>query len=229
MRMLPLPLRIATQISAGNGDPARWVQPLVTPLHLQTKCWLLPLTGEEGWYEPVGRSTHSTAVVGESLFLWAGSQLNDAPCVHESSEKRAFLSRLDVFHLQRGNWEQQITSGTPPLGMRGYACVAVDSDLHYFGGGCGHDDCYHNSVHKLNTSSLQWRVLAPTTAEGRGPMKKRYCGMMAFKNGEEDFLFVVGGEGPTPSSCQPGAQYKKITSHLLTNEQHMFSLSTSEW
>ena len=156
--------------------------------------------------------------------MWAGYQADKAPHVHDSAEKQAFLSRLDVFHLQRGCWEQQTTSGTPPLGVRGYACVAVDSDLHYFGGYCGHGDCYHNSVHKLSTSSLQWRMLAPTTTEGRGPMKKYYCGMMAFKDGEEDFLFVVGGMGSTPSSRQPGAKYE----NNRTNEQHMFSLSTSE-
>ena len=155
--------------------------------------------------------------------MWAGNQ-DDAPSVHDSAEKRTFLSRVDVYHLQRGSWEQQTTSGTPPLGMFGYSCVAVDSVLHYFGGGCGHDDCYHNSVHKLSTTSLQWRELAPTATEGRGPIKKCYGGMVAFKDGEEGFLFVVGGNGPTPSSRQPGAQYELYK----TNEQHMFSLSTSE-
>ena len=157
--------------------------------------------------------------------MWAGDQDN-APIVHDSAEKRAFLSCLDVFHLQRGSWEQQATGGTPPLGVIGYACVAVENDLQYFGGWCGHDDydCYHNSVYKLSTSSLQWRELAPTTTEGGGPMKKCNCGMVAFKDGEEDFLFVVGGRGPTPSSRQPEAQYEDNR----TNEQHVFSLSTSE-
>ena len=183
----------------------------------------VPLTGKEGWYEPSGRTVHSTAVVGESLFLWAGTQ-DEAPRVHDSAEKQRFLSQVDVFHLQRGNWEQQTTSGKPPLGVWGYACVAVDSDLHYFGGGCGHVDCYHNSVHKLSTSSLQWRVLAPTAMESRGPMKKSLCGMVAFKDEEEDFLFVVGGYGPTPSSHHSGAQYQ----YNRTNEQHMFSLIKSK-
>jgi len=159
--------------------------------------------------------------------LWAGNQ-ERVPSVHDNSQKRAFLSRVEVFHLQSGSWEQQTTSGTPPLGVAGYACVAVDSDLHYFGGWCGHGDCYHNSVHKLSTSSLQWRVLAPTTTGGRGPMRKSHCGMVAFKDGEEEFLFMVGGWGPTPSSHQPGAQYEQKYGITWTNEQHMFSLSTSE-
>ena len=124
--------------------------------------------------------------------------------------------------------EQQTTSETPPLGFYGYACVAVDSDLHYFGGWCGHVGCDHNSVHKLSTPSLQWTVLIPTTTESRGPMRKSYCGMVAFKDGEEDFLFMVGGMGPTPSSRQPGAQYEQEYGGTLTNEQHIFSLSTSK-
>ena len=74
------------------------------------KCLLLPLTAKAGWYEPAGRSGHSTAVVGESLFLWAGYQ-EEVPGVHNNLEKRAFLSRVEVFYLQRRSWEQQTTSG----------------------------------------------------------------------------------------------------------------------
>ena len=194
-------------------------------------CYLI-VTGKEEWYEPAGRWASSTLVVGESLFLRAGYQ-DKAPRVHDSAEKQAFLSRVEVFHLQRGNWEQQTTSGTPPLGVWGYSCVAVDNDLHYFGGWCGHGDCYHNSVHKLSTSSLQWRVLAPTTTEVRGPMKKGLCGMVAFKDGEEAFLFVVGGLSTAKSSSR---QRERALSNAtwyeqpgtFTDEQHMFSLNTSE-
>ena len=39
-------------------------------------------------------------------------------------------------------------------------------------------------------------------------MRKSYCGTVAFKDGEEDILYVVAGYGPTPSYRQPGAQYE---------------------
>ena len=108
--------------------------------------------------------------------------------------------------------------------------VLYGDDLHFFGGHCGHRSCYHNGVHKLSTSSLQWAMLSPTTSEDGAPMKKAYCGMVAFKDGEEAILFVVGGSGTTPSSRQPGAQYEEIFSGCVrTNEQHMFTLSTSEF
>ena len=160
--------------------------------------------------------------------MWAGP-VSRLPAVHDSQEKREFVSSVDLFYLESGGWVQQLTSGTPPLGVCGYTCAAVGDELHYFGGYCGHGDCFHNGVHKLSTSSLQWVMLSSSTSENVAPMKKAYCGMVAFKDGKEDILFVVGGLGTTPSSRQPGAQYEKFNDVLFVcNEQHMFTLNTSE-
>ena len=150
------------------------------------------------------------------------------PEVHDSAEKQTFLSSVEVFNVNTGCWDQRTTRGTPPLGVWNYSCVAVGNDLYYFGGECGHSGCYHNSVHTLSTSTLQWRMLAPTTSEDGAPMKKRSCGAVHFTDEEEDLLFVVGGCGPTPSARQRGAQYKQSVSYVYTNEQHIFCLSTSE-
>ena len=62
-------------------------------------------------------------------------------------------------------------------------------------------------------------------------MRKSNSEMIAFKDGEEDILYVVAGWGPTPSYRQPGAQYEAVTGisdRVVCNEHHMFSLSTSE-
>ena len=61
-------------------------------------------------------------------------------------------------------------------------------------------------------------------------MRKGFCGTVTFKDGEEDILYVVAGYGPTPSYRQPGAQYIAFygDGDVISNEQHMFSLSTSE-
>ena len=178
----------------------------------------------DGWREPAG---HRPAVVDNQLYLWGGDQYG-MPRVHDSAEKRQFFSSVEVFDVNTGCWEQRTTRGTPPLGVKGYSCVAVRNELHYFGGWCGHRDCYHNSVHTLSTSTLQWRMLAPST-EGGAPMQKDHCGMVHFTDGEEDLLYVVGGRGcAAPSSPQHGAQYQPVYSGVRTNEQHIFSLSTSE-
>ena len=184
----------------------------------------------DGWREPSGRHEHSTAVVDNQLYLWGGEQ-RGMPQVHDSAEKRQFYSSVEVFNVNTGCWEQRTTRGTPPLGVGGYSCVAVRNELHYFGGRCSHGyGCYHNSVHTLSTSTLQWRMLAPSTTEGGTPMQKDSCGMVHFTEGEEDLFYVVGGYGhAAPSSPQHGAQYLSARyGGIHTNEQHIFSLSTSE-
>ena len=155
--------------------------------------------------------------------------MDGIPKVHDSPTKREFLSSVDVFQSDCGDWIRRETSGTPPLGVIGYCCAAVGDSLYYFGGYCGHDKCYHNSVHKLSTLSLQWMMLSPSTSESGAPMRKMNCGMVAFRDGEEDILCVVAGYGLTPSHRQLGAQYKTAYGSTWCNEQHMFSLSTSEY
>ena len=181
----------------------------------------------DGWREPAGRFHHSTAVVDNQLYLWGGYQ-DGMPEVQDSAEKRQFYSSVEVFDVNTGCWEQRTTRGTPPLGVWGYSCVTVRNELHYFGGVCGHSGCDHNSVHALSTSTLQWRMLAPSTTEGGAPMQKHHCGMVHFTDGEEDLLYVVGGYGHAAPSPQHGAQYHPAGSGVCTNEQHIFSLSTSE-
>ena len=179
-------------------------------------------------YEPVPRQGHQTIRVGSNVYMWAG-RVDGMPEVHDSQEKRRFISCVEVFHSERGDWTRQPTSGAPPLGVYGYGCTAVGDALQFFGGWCNHSVCYHNSIHSLSTSSLHWVELSPTcTSEGRAPMRKGYCGTVAFKDGEEDILYIVAGYGPTPSYHQPGAQYEAFVDLVFCNEQHMFSLSTSE-
>ena len=155
--------------------------------------------------------------------------MDGIPRVHDSPEKREFLSSVDVFQSDCGDWIRRETGGTPSLGVNGYCCAAVGDSLYYFGGYCGHDECYHNSVHKLSTLSLQWTMLSPSTSESGAPMKKMNSGMVAFRDGEEDILCVAAGYGPTPLHLQPGAEYSEAGSNSRCNEQHMFSLSTSEY
>lgn len=179
--------------------------------------------------EPTGRYAHSTAVVGDKVYLWAGCQ-RGMPAVHDSAKKRQFLSKLDVFNVNTSCWEQSTISGQYPLGLQWYCCVSVREDLYYFGGECGHVNCYHNSIYSLNTvGEMRWTELIPTTSDGEAPMKKIGCGIVHFSDEGEDLLFVVGGYGPNPTSRQDGSHYQPAGSrYTRTNEQHMFSLAKSE-
>ena len=58
--------------------------------------------------------------------------------VHDSEEKRKLTSNIQHFTPSTGQWVSRATTGTPPLGVIGYSCTAIDDQLYYFGGYCGH-------------------------------------------------------------------------------------------
>ena len=72
--------------------------------------------------------------------MWGGNQPG-LPRVHDSEEKKASSSVMEVCHLASGRWEQKPTTGTPPLGVYGYASAVIGREIFFFGGYCGHGDC----------------------------------------------------------------------------------------
>ena len=179
-----------------------------------------------GENEPSPRSGHRTVLVGSKVYMWAGMVIG-LPIAHDLPEKRQFLSSVEVFHIESGDWQRLPTSGTPPLGVCGYGCAAVGDSIYYFGGECGHGhSCFHNSLHKLSTSSMHWESISPTTIQNGVPMPKSGCGMVAFRD-IEDILYIVGGLG-TSSFQQRGAVYVAAGNYIRCNEQHMFTPNASE-
>ena len=78
-------------------------------------------------YQPVERKHHSTIKVGNYLYMWGGRQPG-LPRVHDSKEKKSMCSVMEVCHLASGRWEQKPTTGTPPLGVDGYAAAAIGNE-----------------------------------------------------------------------------------------------------
>lgn len=86
-----------------------------------------------------------------------------------------------------------------------------------------------SSYHKLSTLSLQWMTLFPSKSESGAPLRKVNSGMVSFKHDNDDMLYVVAGYGPASSYRQVNAQYYQSAGDYVTcNEQHVFSLRTSE-
>ena len=131
------------------------------------------------------------------------------------------LLTMSIIH----RWEQQHTTGTPPPGVWGYGSCSSGKDIYYFGGYCGHDSCYHNSLFLLNTEKFAWSELF-TTNNNTGPMKKAYSGLLAF----DDQLLAFGGRSETdPSNPSPLAKYEKSANGwVYTNEHHVFDLKRGE-
>ena len=157
--------------------------------------------------------------------MWGGDQ-RGLPEVYDSEEKKSMCSVMEVYHLATGRWEQKPTTGTPPLGVSGYASAAIGNKIFYYCGNCNHGSCYHNSLHSFNVDTFHWEELSPTTPH-HGPMIKDSCGMIAVQLDGEDYLVVLGGQGPSSNTpTQAGAQYNDDGYGINCNEIHYYKLSS---
>ena len=181
-------------------------------------------------YQPVKRSEHFTVRVGDYLYMWGGYQPG-LPRVHDDEEKKALSLVMEVCHLASGRWEQKPTTGTPPLGVYGYASAVIGREIFFFGGYCGHIGCYHNSLFSFNVDTFNWKELSPTSPH-HGPMMKRYCGMVAVQLEGEAYLVVIGGsnmKGQQPGT-QCGARYESGSYDAqYCNEIHYYKLSSGQY
>uniref|UniRef100_A0A1X7UUL5 Kelch domain-containing protein n=1 Tax=Amphimedon queenslandica TaxID=400682 RepID=A0A1X7UUL5_AMPQE len=178
---------------------------------------------------PNKRAHHRTlsVLVGDSLYVWGGYE-DGSLSVHDSEGKRRITSNIQHFTPSTGQWITRATTGTPPLGVRWYSCTAINDQLYYFGGWCGHDFCYHNSIAQLDTVSLQWRELEPTDATRR-VMMRGYGGMISFEHDGVHHLLMIGGFGSKPAVQLPHYKYRKLLNgRWRTNEHSMYNLSSSK-
>ncbi|XP_019852692.1 PREDICTED: uncharacterized protein LOC109582428 [Amphimedon queenslandica] len=161
------------------------------------------------------RGHHSAPVIGESLYLWAGTQL-----AYDSNV-------VETFSLSSGLCSSHLARGIPPLGVAGYSCTTFRSNIYYYAGWRNYDDSYYNSLNALNTLTMSWTQLHP---DDESMMKKAYGGMLSLEFDGIDYLFMVGGYGPTPAVKHPQFQYEQIEDHLVrTNEQLLYNLSNRQF
>ena len=160
--------------------------------------------------------------------MWAGKQ-DGLPGVHDSEEKKRFTSNIQHFTPSAGQWITRDTTGTPPLGVRAYCCTAINDQLYYFGGYCGHDDCYHNSITQLDTVSLQWRELEPTD-EKQSVMRRCAGGMISFEDDGVHHLLMIGGLGSEPTVQLPDYKYiQRPNGRWYTDEHSIYNISSSKF
>ena len=162
-------------------------------------------------------------MIDNTIYLWGGDS-DDLPHVHNNEMKRKVTSQVQVFDITTGKWNNLSTRGTPPSGVDGYLCTTADDKIYYFGGYCGHDECFHNSLHKLNISILTWTQLQPT--DGRIAVIRRSSGgMISSKGAGRHYLLLIGGQGCVPSTKLPQAQYYHLHSgRVHTNEHNIYDL-----
>ena len=167
-------------------------------------------------------------MIGNTLYLWGGNQA-DLPNEH-NDEKKRLTSHVELFNFTTGKWDSKPTKGYPPLGVVGYFSTTLKdhNKIYYFGGYCGHEKCYHNSLNELDTSTLTWMQLSATN-DTIAVMKRGYGGMMPTEFEGGHHLLLIGGfaSGAQPSIQLPQAQYIEMQrSKWLTNECNMYDLSS---
>ena len=161
-------------------------------------------------YEPSPRFSHSSAQVEDNAYLWGG-------LTQDSSRSEV----INIFDCYTERWKECSTTGIPPPGLQYGSFTLLCDDLYYFGGYDGKGA--HNSLHRLQTRTLEWQDIKQANPAG-GPLPKLGCGMVAY----QQQLALIGGACHTPTGpLQAGAEFiknLKFTGYGWTNEFHLFSI-----
>ena len=157
--------------------------------------------------EPSPRWGHCSAVVDGELYIYGG--------VTEEVYRK---EEIHVFNQHRETWQTRTATGESPLGLIYSACASLGRYIYHYG---GFDEFgYLNTLHQLDTDSLQWSQLPS------GPRKKDGRSMISY----QDKLVLFGGYGsPTPSS-QLGDEFIEDDGFDggWTNELHLFNTQECE-
>ena len=188
---------------------------------------LSSLFGRTKQYQPSPRFSHGAAAVGGRCYLWGG-RVRD----FSVSGRRKLTSVIKIFDPYLETWEEHHTRGVPPSGLYFGACTSLLELFYWFGGYDG--SSFHNSVHRLDGTTLEWRELQPLN-QADGPMRKVGCGMVSFL---QDKLAVFGGYGIPTGPTQPGAMFTRAVNcnyarftdgRGWSNELHVFNITEGMW
>jgi len=161
-------------------------------------------------YEPSPRFNHSSVQVEDNAYLWGG-------VTQDSSRSQV----INVFDYNTERWKERSTTGIPPPGLQDGGFTLLCDDLYYFGGFDGKR--FHNSLHKLQTRTLEWQDIKQANPAG-GPLPKGGSGMVAY----QQKLALIGGLcSASTGPLQAGAEFFKssrFSGYGWTNEFHLFSI-----
>ena len=165
-------------------------------------------------YEPDPRYGPCSAVIDGELCVWGG--------------KMVATTSLQVYHPCLESWRQLHTQSPPPSGL--YLCASAHSENYYVYGGVEGDGSDGGCLHRLDTKTSSWALLAAHSADA--PMKKTACGMIMYKNS----VIIIGGWGIRNGPIQPGSEWMKLNkddeqdpnTKGRTNEMHKYDLREGE-
>ena len=172
-------------------------------------------------YQPAPRFQQTAAQIGHKTFLLEGRTQD-----FTAKAKQMLASSIETFDSIHEKWEQKGTTGPSPPGLYSGACTTVLESLFHFGGFDGYSN--HNSLHCLNSVTLEWTQVHSQTP-GNQPMPKSNCGMVTYHDEAVGVtsLAVFAGFGKPINPTQLGSSFVKLLSdgRGYTNEFHLFDLT----
>ncbi len=172
---------------------------------------------DNDFVEPEQRWGHRAVYLKDHVYLYGGCTPSFRK-THDGEIKVKAMSQIFLFDPLTCEWNLKMSSGSPPLGIRDFAVVSHGNDrLIHFGGYCGHDYCWHNSLHTLHVDcdTLHWEELKPNVSGRDCPLKKQDCGMICYQDiNRSSILCVFGGAG-----CINNNHW------IATNELHLMNLT----
>ena len=117
-------------------------------------------------YEPSPRFGHGVAPVGGRGYFWGG-RVQD----FSESARRKLASTIEIFDPYLKAWKKHPITGVLPPGLYAGACTSLSDSLYWFGGWDG--SSRYNSLHRLDTTTLEWRELQPLN-QVDGPNEKAW-------------------------------------------------------
>ena len=160
-------------------------------------------------YEPDPRYSPCSSVINGELFMWGG--------------RMVATTSLQVYHPYLESWRQLGTQGPPPPGLQ-LSASAYSANYLYAYGGYKLDGSLSGCLHRLDTKTSSWTLLA--THSANAPMKKVGSGMIVYNNS----VIIIGGSGIRNGPIQPGSEWEKCKDNTwgYTNEMHKYDLREGE-
>ena len=172
----------------------------------------------ESFYEPEPRYGSRATVVGQSVFMYRGVLQ-----AYQGKSKVTVCSRCEVFNGDSSEWIRMDTVGSKPDAYQYFSTTSIGDHIYYYGGYDGTTNT--DQLLELDSRTMKLKELIPRNSN-EGPMKKRDCGLVSFRN---DRLLVWGGYG-IHTTTQPGSRFVPDTARTdgsgWTNELHCYDIKS---
>lgn len=170
--------------------------------------------------EPEPRSSAGGAIIGKNFFVFRGEMSREPP------HPRAL--HMNVYATSGAAWSEVPTSGQHPESLWGFACVAIDSTLFYFGGYDGRQ--YSNVLRAFDSIRREW-IAQDCANPDAAPMPKAYSAMISV---DSETLCTLGGFGVPVGLSPPGSSFVPFPYSYsgdgsgYTDALHLYSLKSSK-